>query len=214
MIIKKAVLLFMLIGLNWAVLAQGENDKNEVVELKLIGYEGDIVETIEVDRNTERIALSKRKVVKIEGLKELPRLTELSLFGFFISSLDWLPKKIKRLDLHYNRVESLDEIEEFSQLEELRLFGNKIKSIDNIFRSNSIRIVNLGGNEIEIVNCSDNESIERLDLSNNNIEHIYCLKNLKRLEIIILYANPIETDIEELKRLRAENPEVEIEVRD
>ncbi|MBA7696380.1 Internalin A [subsurface metagenome] len=195
------------------VLAQGEIDTNATVKLKLIGHKGDI-EIIEVDRNSERIALSKKKAVRIEGLEELPQLTDLSLQSFFINSLNWIPRNIKRLNLRYNKIQSLDGIEEFTMLEEFRVFGNKINEIDSIFKSNSIRVANLGGNVIEIVNCSDNESIERLDFSNNNIKHIYNLHKLKKLKTLILYANPIETNIEGLNKLRDENPEVEIKVRD
>lgn len=214
MTIKRVFLVLMLIGLSVSVSAQGESDTNETVKLKLIGYEVDIVETIEVDRNTERIALSKRKVVRIEGLEELPQLTELSLFAFFINSLDWIPKGIKKLNLHFNKLESLDGIEEFTSLEWVYLAANKINNIDSIFKNNSIKELYLAGNKIEIVNCGDNGSIEELDLTGNNIKHIYSLNKLKSLKVLSLYANPIEQNREAINQLREENPGVEIEVRE
>ncbi len=209
-IMKKILLAFLFLSLLSACSSSGERGANKTVELKFIKYNGD-TEIMKVNANTESIELSQMRVVKIEGLENLPNLKKLNLEFFSISSLDWIPKRIRKLDLHGNELESLDGIEEFILLEWVYLAANRITNIDAVFRNHTIKKAYFASNKnIEIVTCSDNNSIELLDLTDNNVKHIYNLDRLRNLKYLYLSVNPIENDIEEINKLREENPKVEI----
>jgi Leucine-rich repeat (LRR) protein len=211
-ITKKIFLSFLFISLLSACSPSGEHVANKIVELRLIKYNGD-TEIMKINTNTESIKLSEKRVVRIEGLENLPNLTELSLPFFSINSLEWIPKRIRKLDLHGNELEGLKGIEEFILLEWVYLAANRISNIDAVFRNHTIKKAYFASNKnIEIVTCSDNGSIELLDLTDNNVKHIYNLDKLKNLKYLYLSVNPIENNVEEINRLREINPKVKIEV--
>jgi Leucine-rich repeat (LRR) protein len=212
-IMKKILLAFLLLNLLSACSSSGERRANKTVELKFIKYNGDI-ELMKVNANTESIILSKMQVIRIEGLENLPNLTKVSLPFFSINSLNWIPKRIKELDLYGNELESIGGIEDFSNLELVDFTANHISNIDALFRNKKIKKAYLSGNKkIEIITCSDNDSIELLYLTDNNINHIYNLDKLSNLKYLSLQANPIENNTEKINELRKMNPRVEIKAR-
>jgi hypothetical protein len=185
--------------------------QNKKVKLKVIAMGEEI---IEVDKNSKSFGLIKKDLEKIEGLENLTQLEELSLQMNRIRSLDWIPKQIKRLHLNDNKLHNLDGIDRFTQLQEIYLDNNYIENIDDIFKLKSLKILEINVNIVKIIKCSNNDSIEKINLTNNKLINIYHLNKLRKLKRLSLFANPIEQDKELIKKLKFDNPNVEIRVRE
>lgn len=102
------------------------------------------------------------------------------------------PTAVKSIDLSgLELTELIPEISQFVNVEYINLSDNKFKEIPEVlFKLPKLKVLNLSKNRIRAVEFIKNRSIERLDLSDNNIDEVEyhpcsvgCLEKLKMIDL-------------------------------
>lgn len=110
-------------------------------------------------------------------------------------------KKLKNLDLSFNKIRNIKNIENLTQLENLYFVQNKITDIVNLDPFNQLRNLELGGNRINrIQNLDPLVNLTELWLGKNRISKLENLSSLTNLKILSIQSNRI-TKLEGLESL-------------
>jgi len=122
----------------------------------------------------------------------------LDLYDNRISKIENIPSDVKNLDLSFNLIRHIENIESLNSLENLYLVQNKIKEI-GILKKKDLKMLELGGNRIGSIGDDLNgcPNLCELYLGQNKISRIEGLNHLVNLKIISLQSNRI-TKIEGL----------------
>lgn len=84
-------------------------------------------------------------------------------------------------------------LKQFTNLKKLDLSFNKIAKIDNLDTLSGLRELNLSYNRIEVIeNLNKLPNLKTLVLDNNKIKLLENLKNLRKLEVLSITGNLIE----------------------
>ena len=139
------------------------------------------------------LALSKNELEKIP--KELRNLLELEILDLSynkivrINNLDNLVK-LKILDLSFNPIKQIQNLSMLSKLEILSLSGTNISRIENLENLSNLRFLDLKESQIfEIIGLENLVKLKILDLSENTFQRINGLDKLTTIEIIGLKAD-------------------------
>ena len=141
------------------------------------------------------IYLNSNKIVEIKNLTHLTNLYELYLQHNKIQLIAFFPLTLKKLDLSFNYISNLNEIEKNMNLEWINLDFNNISSITHLLELNRIKEIYCSNNLIESLSEDDyikfnNLSfLEIIDFSRNRI--IYSEENY-RSKIIFNCSNLIK----------------------
>ncbi|CCH43740.1 hypothetical protein BN7_3294 [Wickerhamomyces ciferrii] len=109
--------------------------------------------------------------------------------------------KLKNLDLSFNKIRNIKNIENLTELENLYFVQNKISEIVNLDNFTKLKNLELGGNRIsKIENLDKLENLEELWLGKNKIPRFENLNPLRNLKILSIQSNRI-TKLEGLENL-------------
>ncbi|QLG71650.1 hypothetical protein HG535_0B06960 [Zygotorulaspora mrakii] len=191
--------------------------------------------TEDLPDDTEVIDLLHLKIRSLEdlGLYRFSKLTSLCLRQNLIESisevevlpvdtmkdLDLYDNRIKHissnvnilvnlesLDLSFNKIKHIKNIDKLSQLENLYFVQNKISIIENLSSLKRLKNLELGGNRISEIGPEALRGLENLEeiwLGKNSISRLMNLHWLKNLKILSIQANRLKKleGLEELENL-------------
>ena len=160
------------------------------------------------------LVLNGNEISDISPLSGLSQLTGLVLNGNEISDISPLSglSQLTRLYLGYNEIIDVSPLSGLSQLTELGLRSNEIIDVSPLSGLSQLTELGLRSNElIDISPLSGLSQLTSLDLSGNEIIDVSALEGLVKLDSLYLEENPI-ADVAPLRRLKAKNPDVEIDI--
>ena len=133
----------------------------------------------------------------IIALGQMPNFEALSMSSCNLHDASVLSalSNIKRLDISYNDLQTLQPLSQLSSLEELRAYSIGNNDISTLSEMKNLKKLSIGQNEIvDISPLSGLTQLTDLDLESNQIVDISALSSLTELETLDLSANQI-TDI-------------------
>ena len=167
----------------------------------------------------------KRLNISVSRISDLRRhvdFTQLETLGVYNSQdgntqikdpnliRDW--RGIKRLHLIDNQISDITPLAQLTQLTWLYLDANQISDITPLAQLTQLRVLLLGGNQISNINpLSGLTELTDLYISFNQITDVSPLEGLTSLNFLWIRENPI-ADLAPLRRLKAKNPNVQIDI--
>jgi len=147
----------------------GKTFKNNVTELDLSGCDVHDITLLSACTKLEKLDLSDNSISDISALVDLPNLKELDISNNRISDISPLMSvpKLEYLNLSGNRIKSVAALQDLSGLTELNVSGNELGSIAAIGRLTNLKTL----------------WMDKVGLSDADLEELYNLKNLKKLSI-------------------------------
>jgi hypothetical protein len=130
---------------------------------------------VEASAVVESLAISFRKIGRIENLVGFDKLTKLCLDNNLIDSIINLSHltNLRWLDLSFNKIKKIEGLEALRQLEDLTLFSNKISIVEGLEYCPLLRCLSLGNNRID------------------SLEQVIRLRQIKSLRMLTLSGNPV-----------------------
>lgn len=110
---------------------------------------------------------------------------------------------LKNLDLSFNKIKNIKNIDKLENLENLYFVQNKIEVIENLSTLKKLKNLELGGNRIHEIGEDSLKGLDRLEeiwLGKNHIPRLINLHWLKNLKILSIQSNRIKK-IENLEQL-------------
>ncbi|SCV02684.1 LAMI_0H01926g1_1 [Lachancea mirantina] len=143
-------------------------------------------------------------------------MSEVDVLPACIEDIDLYDNKIKHissnvnkltnltnLDLSFNKIKHIKNLERLVKLENLYFVQNKISKIENLGTLTKLKNLELGGNKIETIGPNSFEGLGNLQeiwLGKNSISRLNNLQHLKSLRILSIQSNRLKT-IEGLETL-------------
>ena len=162
----------------------------------------------------EQLHANEKGIKDLTGLEKATGLTVLELNRNRISDLTPLTNltHLTRLSLYENNINDITPLTGITKLTVLYLTNNQIRDITPIAELTKMKSLWLEGNRISAISSLDKlTELKVLLLNNNQIRDISSVQNLTHLESLFLHGNPIQ-DVTPLKRLLAQNPELETDI--
>lgn len=154
----------------------------------------------------ESLCLRQNLVTSMTAVKDLPEsLQELDFYDNRINHISSNIKKLvnlRTLDLSFNKIKNIKNIDTLTKLENLYFVQNNIREIKNLETLQQLKNLELGGNKIAEISeeMLRLPSITQLWLGKNRIHKLQNLSNLKNLRVLSIQSNRI-TKIEGLDEL-------------
>lgn len=154
------------------------------------------------------LCLRQNLIESISEVDVLPKETMEEL-DFYDNKITHISKyvnnltNLKSLDLSFNMIKHIKNIDKLVNLENIYFVQNKIKKIENLSTLKSLRNLELGGNnihELEVESFKGLENLEEIWLGKNFIPKLVNLSPLKSLKILSIQSNKL-TKIEGLEEL-------------
>ncbi|KII66700.1 Protein phosphatase 1 regulatory subunit 7 [Thelohanellus kitauei] len=190
-------------------------EQTEIKELDITAEELDLsfsrideIPTLKDFQNLRRLCLRQNLIKTIEDPNRLPdHLESLSLYGNLLTAVKNIDHlhDLTYLDLSFNRIKQIENIETLVKLEELYFANNRIREIKNLEPFVNLRLLELGSNKIKMIDGLETlVNLEELHLGRNHIKQIENLGCLKKLRILVLSSNYIEKicGLENLENLK------------
>ena len=201
-------------------LGVGENGRITKQELRnlteLHGREKNISDLTGLEHATQlrTLNLADNRIHDLSPLAGLTELRGISLFRNQIRDISSLTgfTQLEWIDIGGNKIESITPVEGLTQLDWLSLWDNQISDIRSLEGLTQLNRLDLRNNQIS--NISPIRGLTRLTelrLKKNNIKNVTPLAGLKNLKVLELAENPI-ANYAPLRRLKAKNPDVEIDI--
>ncbi len=162
----------------------------------------------------EQLHANENGIRDLTGLEKATGLTVLALNRNRISDLTPLTNltHLRRLTLYGNNINDITPLTGITKLSVLYLTNNQIRDITPIAELTKMKSLWLDHNRISAISSLDKlTELKELLLNNNQIRDISSVQNLTHLESLFLHGNPIQ-DVAPLKRLLAQNPELETDI--
>ncbi len=162
----------------------------------------------------EQLHANEKGIRDLTGLEKATGLTVLALNRNRISDLTPLTNltHLTRLSLYENNINDITPLTGITKLTVLYLTNNQIRDITPIAELTKMKSLWLDHNRISAISSLDKlTELKELLLNNNQIRDIRSVQNLTHLESLSLHGNPIQ-DVAPLKRLLAQNPELETDI--
>ncbi|CAK9435616.1 uncharacterized protein LODBEIA_P03430 [Lodderomyces beijingensis] len=156
-------------------------------------------------RKLESLCLRQNLISSMVGVRELsPTLEELDFYDNRInhisSSIQHLAN-LKNLDLSFNKIKNIKNLEALVKLENLYFVANKIREIKNLETLTKVTNLELGSNKIEVIENIDKlVDLAQLWLGKNRIRKLQNLDTLVNLRVLSIQSNRI-TKMEGLEHL-------------
>lgn len=187
-------------------LAREYNSDSEYIDLIHLKIQS--LDDLDLARFTklQSLCLRQNLVTSMTGVKELPEIMEdLDFYDNRINHISSSISKLvnlKSLDLSFNKIKNIKNIEALTKLENLYFVQNKIREIKNLDTLKSLKNLELGGNKIEEINEGLHQltSLTQLWLGKNRIHKLQNLSSLTNLRVLSIQSNRI-TKIEGLEML-------------
>jgi protein phosphatase 1 regulatory subunit 7 len=161
-------------------------------------------------KQVERICLRQNAISLVEFPPSFgDTLLEIDLYDNLISHIEGFEdmKKITSLDLSFNKIKHIKNVNHLQTLKELYFVQNRISKIENLEGLSKLTMIELAANRIrEIENLSPLTSLRELWLGKNKITEISNLSTLTNLRVLDLKSNRLTSlsgleelvDLEEL----------------
>ncbi|KIL85655.1 adenylate cyclase [Fusarium avenaceum] len=153
-------------------------------------------------KNVVRVCLRQNSIEHIDGLSGLAAtLEDLDLYDNLISRVRGLEEltNLTSLDLSFNKVKHIKNINHLTKLKELYLVANKISKIEGLEGLDKLTSLELGSNRIrEIENLDSLKAVEELWLAKNKISQLGGLGGMPNLRLLSIQSNRI-SDLSPLK---------------
>ncbi|XP_004398032.1 PREDICTED: leucine-rich repeat and guanylate kinase domain-containing protein [Odobenus rosmarus divergens] len=143
----------------------------------------------------QKLDLSVNKIEDLSCVSCMPYLLELNashnkLTTFFNFKP---PRNLKKVDFSYNQISEMCDLSAYQALTKLILDSNEIEEISGLELCSGLTYLSLAKNKITSINGLGMLPIKILCLSNNQIEKITGLEDLKALQILDLSHNQISS---------------------
>ncbi|KAF7999674.1 hypothetical protein HF325_005523 [Metschnikowia pulcherrima] len=155
----------------------------------------------------EALCLRQNLIESMASVLDLPSETmeDLDLYDNRINHISSLVNqlvRLKNLDLSFNKIKNIKNIDKLVELENLYFVQNKIAEIKNLSTLKKLKNLELGGNRIaEILpEMLQLPSITQLWLGKNKISRLQNLDNLTNLRVLSIQSNRL-TKLEGLEKL-------------
>ena len=145
-------------------------------------------------QNLKELSLAHNKLKDLIGIEKLVQLKELDLTGNFLTTFPFdalKSKKLKRLDIAYNKINTAvnHEALKTDSLEELNLRGNEFVIFPkDLLGLGNINHLNLSDNRISTKVDIQNTKVIELDLSENNISTVH-ISGKNKIKKLLLTSN-------------------------
>lgn len=176
----------------------------DLIHLK-IGSMEDL--NLERFHSLESLCLRQNLITSMTAVGTLPLETmeEIDLYDNRINHISSQVNKfvnLKNLDLSFNKIKNIKNIDQLVNLENLYFVQNKIKEIKNLETLQKLKNLELGGNKIEEISETLNTlvTVEQLWLGKNKIPRLQNMSNLVNLRVLSIQSNRL-TKIEGLDHL-------------
>lgn len=151
-----------------------------------------------------RLRLRQNLIQRIEGLSVLAgTLTDLEFYDNLISHISGLDDltNLTSLDLSYNKIKHIKNVNHLINLTDLYFVSNKISRIEGLDGLNQLRNLELASNRIrKLENLDALPALEQLWLASNKITELTGLGALTNLRLLSVQSNRIR-DLSPLKEL-------------
>ena len=141
----------------------------------------------------ERLCLRQNAIQSIELPSSIgDTLQELDLYDNLISHVKGFydMKKLTSLDLSFNKIKHIKNVNHLKTLKELYFVQNRISKIENLEGLSNITMIELAANRIrEIENLEPLQALEELWLGKNKITEIKNLSSFSSLRLLDLKSN-------------------------
>lgn len=157
-------------------------------------------------KNLESLCLRQNLIQSMVEINEVSdKLEELDFYDNrinHISSNIGGKTNLKSLDLSFNKIKNIKNLDKLINLESLYLIQNKIREIKNLENNKKLKVLELGGNKIEEISETMNSLIDLKEiwLGKNKITQLKNFNHLTNLTVISIQSNNI-TKIEGLENL-------------
>ncbi|WPK23637.1 hypothetical protein PUMCH_000879 [Australozyma saopauloensis] len=157
-------------------------------------------------RKLQSLCLRQNLILSMAAVAELPAdLEELDLYDNRINHISSAVNnltKLKNLDLSFNKIKNIKNIDRLVDLENLYFVQNKISEIKNLSTLKKLKNLELGGNRVaEILpEMLELPALEQLWLGKNKIARFQNLDALANLRVLSIQSNRL-TKIEGLDKL-------------
>lgn len=154
----------------------------------------------------ESLCLRQNLLTSISGVKVLPKsIEELDFYDNRINHISSHINELvnlQKLDLLFNKIKNIKNIDKLTKLEELYFVQNKIHEIKNLETLTNLKSLELGGNKIEEMSETllALTNMETLWLGKNKIRRFQNLDAMVNLRVLSIQSNRI-TKIEGLEKL-------------
>ncbi|KAK2505898.1 hypothetical protein MC885_009524 [Smutsia gigantea] len=143
----------------------------------------------------QKLDLSVNKIEDLSCVSSMPYLLELNasrnkLTTFFNFKP---PKNLKKVDFSYNQISEMCDLSAYQALTKLILDSNEVTEISGLELCSNLTHLSLAKNKITTINGLSMLPIKVLCLSNNEIEKITGLEDLKALQVVDLSHNQISS---------------------
>ncbi|CDO93514.1 unnamed protein product [Kluyveromyces dobzhanskii CBS 2104] len=162
-------------------------------------------------KNLKRLYLRQNLIESIAELEVLPldSMEEIDLYDNRIKhiskSVNLFPN-LKTLDLSFNKIRTIKNVDNLGNLENLYFVQNKISKIENLGTLSKLKNLELGGNRVTEIGPDDFKGLTNLEeiwLGKNSIPRLINLHHLKNLKILSIQSNKLKKieGLEELENL-------------
>lgn len=170
----------------------------ELIHLKIHSLEDLHLEKF---ANLESLNLRCNLITSIHGLKDIPNKDSMEELDFYDNRIKHISKymnefsHLQNLDLSFNNIRHMRNLDKLTKLENLYLVQNKITKIDGIANLTSLTNLELGGNRIEQIEGLDTlVNLRQLWLGQNRIKRLQGLSKLQQLRVLSIQSNSIDAD--------------------
>ncbi|AAS52788.1 AER104Wp [Eremothecium gossypii ATCC 10895] len=162
-------------------------------------------------KKLERLYLRQNLIESISEVEVLPAETveELDLYDNRIKHISRNVNKLvnlKSLDLSFNKIKNIKNIDKLTKLERVYFVQNKIAVIENLNTLGNLKSLELGGNRIAEIGPESLQGLgglEEIWLGKNSISRLANLQYLKNLKILSIQSNKLRNieGLDELENL-------------
>ncbi len=136
---------------------------------------------------------AKNRFLNVPSLN-LPGLLELQIRDCNLEMMSHLShlKDLELLDLSFNRIHDIADLENLSRLKGLALFDNQVTKINGLESNLNLETLHLESNRIQVIeNLRNNTKLKSLYVDDNMIENVRPIISLKSLKQLSVKGNPI-----------------------
>lgn len=162
-------------------------------------------------KNLKQLCLRQNLIESISEVEVLPhdKIVDLDFYDNKIKHISSNVNKLTKLtslDLSFNKIKHIKNLENLTDLENLYFVQNSISKIENLSTLKSLKNLELGGNKVHSIEPDSFEGLSNLEeiwLGKNSIPRLINLHPLKNLKILSIQSNKLKKieNLEELTNL-------------